>query len=570
MTTLEQLLEKYQTQFDIVDVVSLDDWYSLADYERPKWLRKKIEAVYQSCYELNQRIVFTLTQGDEYLKETDSAGVILTTLQELLNQIDISNFFVVILTNSHESMKSAELHLKQISTDSVPVNFEYFDSDGIMVKRIASQKNNLGYNYNSTRPLKIEIEDLTDRQKQLLLESKNFCIYPWIHMYVEPNGRVFPCCGSTYDDASTLGNTNQSSLKEIWNSDRMRQLRNNMLNDCSSKTCERCYEQEQAGFFSMRNSGNKHHGHHINLVDNTKPDGTVDNFSMLYWDVRFSNLCNLRCRSCGPSFSSSWYQDQLKLAPDYAKNHKALIFAGKYETDLWEQLIEHMDHVEQIYFAGGEPIMMDEHYRILEELERRKKFNVRLIYNTNFTQIRLKDRTVFDYWKKFDSVSIGASLDASFEHGEYIRKGTVWEDVEQNRRLMMEVCPKVDFYVSATLSILNAWHLPDFHRDWTDRGLISAKDFNINIVTNPEHYRLDIAPFEYKQQLQTKYQQHLAWLTPQDSLRRASNGYQSAINFMMSNDNSRLINKFWQKTHELDTIRNETWADSIPELAALK
>jgi len=320
----------------------------------------------------------------------------------------------------------------------------------------------------------------------------------------------------------------------------------------------------------MRNSANKHHGHHINLVDNTKSDGTVDNFSMLYWDVRFSNLCNLKCRSCGPSFSSSWYQDQLKLAPDYAKNHKALIFAGKYETDLWEQLIEHMDHVEQIYFAGGEPIMMDEHYRILEELERRKKFNVRLIYNTNFTQIRLKDRTVFDYWKKFDSVSIGASLDASFEHGEYIRKGTVWEDVEQNRRLMMQVCPQVDFYVSATLSILNAWHLPDFHRDWADRGLISAKDFNINIVTNPEHYRLDIAPAEYKQRLQEKYQQHLAWLTPQDSLRRASNGYQSAINFMMSNDNSQLINKFWQKTNQLDAIRNEIWSDSIPELAALK
>lgn len=570
MTTLEQLLEKYQKQFDVVDVVSLDDWYSFADYEKPKWLRKKIESAYQSCYELDQRIVFTLTQGDEYLKETDSVGIILTSLQELLNQIDISNFFVVVLTNNHESMKSAALHMKQISTDSVPVNFEYFDSNDVVVKRIASQKNNLGYNYNSTRPLKIEIEDLTDRQKQLLLESKNFCIYPWIHMYVEPNGRVFPCCGATYDDSSKLGNTNQSSLKEIWNSGQMRQLRNNMLNDCSSESCQRCYEQEQAGFFSMRNSGNKHHGHHINLVDNTNSDGTVDNFSMLYWDVRFSNLCNLKCRSCGPSFSSSWYQDQLKLAPDYAKNHKALIFAGKYETDLWEQLIEHMDHVEQIYFAGGEPIMMDEHYRILEELERRKKFNVRLIYNTNFTQIKLKDRTVFDYWKKFDSVSIGASLDASFAHGEYIRKGTVWQDVEQNRRLMMQVCPQVDFYVSATLSVLNAWHLPDFHRDWTDRGLISARDFNINIVTNPEHYRLDIAPAEYKQQLQTKYQQHLAWLTPQDSLRRASNGYQSAINFMMSNDNSQLINKFWQKTNQLDAIRNETWSDFIPELAALK
>ena len=260
----------------------------------------------------------------------------------------------------------------------------------------------------------------------------------------------------------------------------------------------------------------------------------------------------------------------MKLAPDYAKNHKALIFAGKYETDLWEQLLEHIDHVEQIYFAGGEPIMMDEHYRILEELERRGKFNVRLIYNTNFTQIKLKDRTVFDYWKKFDSVAIGASLDDSHARGEYIRKGTKWQEVEDNRRLMMEICPKVDFYISATLSILNAWHLPDFHRDWTERGLIKAQDFNVNIVTDPQHYRLDIAPMAYKQELQTKYQQHLAWLTPQDHLRRASNGYQSAIKFMMATDNTALLDLFWNKTNQLDSIRNENCLDVIPELIALK
>jgi radical SAM protein with 4Fe4S-binding SPASM domain len=570
MNTLEQLLKKYQDTFDIVGVVNLDDWYSLADYERAVWLRKQIELLYSPFYEKNQRIVFTLTQGDEYHKPSDHSGVILNTLQELLNQVDISNFFVVVLTTDVKIMKDAQIYLAKNSTDPVPITFDYFTSPtATNTKKIANNKNNLGYNYNSTRPLKVEIDELTDRQKHLLLNSKEFCIYPWIHLYVEPNGSVFPCCGSTYNESSKLGNTNQNSLKEIWNSERMKQIRKNMLNDQPTESCRRCYEQEQSGFFSMRNSGNKHHGHHIQLVDKTSVDGSLDDFSMLYWDVRFSNLCNLRCRSCGPSFSSSWYQDQLKLAPDYAKNHKALIFAGKYETDLWEQLIEHIDHVEQIYFAGGEPIMMDEHYRILEELERRNKFNVRLIYNTNFTQIRLKDRTVFDYWKKFNSVSIGASLDGSFHHGEYIRKGTDWSEVEQNRILMQQVCPQVDFYVSATLSILNAWHLPDFHRDWTDRGLIAAKDFNINIVTDPDHYRLDIAPAKYKQELQTKYQQHLAWLTPQDSLRRASNGYQSAINFMMSTDNSHLIQKFWNKTHELDAIRNEHCLQVIPELQAL-
>jgi radical SAM protein with 4Fe4S-binding SPASM domain len=570
--TLTQLIQQYQQQYEIINIINLDDWYSFDFYEQSTWLRTKIEAAYRASYDNNQRIIFTLTQGDEYLASENQLGNILTALQETLNQVDISNFFVILLVPNTDDMLLASTAINQISTDPTPIFFDYFEvgAQHAVTKKIVSQKNNVGYNYNSPRPLKISIEDLTKTQKHLLLESREFCIYPWIHMYVEPSGRVFPCCGTNYNDSSAVGNTNQTTLLNIWNSDNMRQLRLNMLNNTPTESCNRCYEQERAGFFSMRNSANKHHGHHINLVDNTKEDGTVEKFSMIYWDVRFSNLCNLRCRSCGPSFSSSWYQDQLKLAPDYSNDHKALIFAGKYETDLWEQLIDHIDHVEQIYFAGGEPIMMDEHYRILEELERRKKFNVRLIYNTNFTQIKLKDRTVFDYWKKFDSVSVGASLDDSFERGEYIRKGTNWADVEQNRTLMLEICPHVDFYISATLSILNAWHLPDFHKDWTERGLIAAKDFNINILTDPSHYRLDIAPTAYKQSLKTKYQQHIAWLTPNDSLRRASNGYQSAINFMMATDNTHLLDEFWKKTHQLDTIRNENCLDVIPELKLIK
>lgn len=567
--TLEQLIEKYQHDYELIDVVNLDDWYARSPVERPEWLRTRLHQCYRPAYQDNQRVLFTLSQGDEYASESALAGVILTTLQEQLNQVDISNFFVVVLTNTPNQIEPARAAIAAISTDPVPINIEYFDGN-LDKKRITSDRRNLGYNYNSLRPLKIGIEQLTQTQQQLLLENKNFCMYPWVHMFVEPSGQVYPCCGAVYRDFSVLGSTHKNTLEEIWNARPMQDLRLRMINDQPSKSCNRCYEQEASGFFSMRNSANKHHGHHVGRVDATQADGTLDDFNMIYWDVRFSNLCNLRCRSCGPSFSSSWYQDQLQIAPDYSNNHKALIFAGKYETDLWEQLIKHIDHVEQIYFAGGEPLMMDEHYRILEELERRGRFDVRLIYNTNFTQTKLKDRLVFDYWRKFDSVSVGASLDAMGARGEYIRKGTDWQEVEENRRLMMELCPKVDFYVSATLSILNAWHLPDFHRDWCERGLLEPKDFNINILTDPEHYRMDIAPQSYKQEIERRYRTHLAWLTPQDSLRRASNGYESAIAYMNAQDNSQLLEKFWSKTNQMDAIRNESLLDIIPELKALK
>jgi len=344
----------------------------------------------------------------------------------------------------------------------------------------------------------------------------------------------------------------------------MQQLRADMLSETPNPACGRCYEQEQSGFFSGRKSANKHHGHHIKKLDENP-------FEMTYWDIRFSNLCNLKCRSCGHIFSSQWYQDQAKLAGGNWKDHNQVLnYAGRTETDMWEQLLPHMDHVEQIYFAGGEPLLMEEHYRILDELVRRGRFDVRLIYNTNFTHTDLKGNSVFEYWSRFDSVAVGASLDGSGPHAEYIRKGTDWAVVEQNRRDMLRVCPEVDFYISPTLSIMNAWHLPDFHRDWVERGLIQPQDLNVNILQDPAHMRIDIAPIKYKQRLRIKYEEHLDWLRDKDPLQRASVGFESAIKFMMATDNTHLIDTFWRKTHELDSIRSEQVLDIIPEMAALQ
>jgi hypothetical protein len=195
---------------------------------------------------------------------------------------------------------------------------------------------------------------------------------------------------------------------------------------------------------------------------------------------------------------------------------------------------------------------------------------VRLIYNTNFTQVKLKDRYVFDYWRRFESVAVGASLDAMGPRAEYIRKGTDWSVVEQNRIKMLEICPEVDFYISPTLSIMNALHLPDFHRDWVDRGLLQPKDLNVNVLQDPAHYRVDIAPPTYKQKIRDRINEHLDWLRPQDVLNRATQGFESALNFMDATDNSSLLLKFWQKTEQLDDIRSERLLDAIPELTALR
>ena len=266
---------------------------------------------------------------------------------------------------------------------------------------------------------------------------------------------------------------------------------------------------------------------------------------MKYWDIRFSNICNFACRSCGTWFSSNWYEDHIKITGG-PPNHAKIIKVGRSADDMFQQVLDEIEHSEQFYFAGGEPLIMEEHYRILKELDRRKMYHVRLIYNTNFSRLKFKDMDVLELWNKFESVSIGASLDAEGERGEFLRKGTIWKNTLANRKRMMEVCPQVDFYVSATVSLPNALHVVDFHKSWVEKGLIQPQDFNFNLLQSPTWQRIDILPKEYKQQVKEKYEEHIKWLKPLDSLTRATKGFESALDWLYKRDLPQHLDRFFE------------------------
>ena len=419
----------------------------------------------------------------------------------------------------------------------------------------------MAYEYGAKEPEKLKIKDMTPREKELLIESDSFCMLPWMHLHAFPDGRAYPCCFAF--DKLHVGNVNEQSMEEVFNGDKMKQMRLNMLANKKSRECVKCYDQEDSGFFSLRLSSNKHFGHNISMTENTKPDGTAD-FIIKYWDIRFSNLCNMACRSCGTWFSSNWYEDHKKLtgAPP---NHAKIMKAGRSSNDIWDQLLKQFDHVEQFYFAGGEPIIMEEHLRILKELDKRKMYHVRLIYNTNFSKSKFKGTDIFELWNKFDSVSIGASLDAEGPRAELMRKGTVWEETVANRKRMLEVCPQVDFYISATVGLSNCLHVTDFHKNWVEQGLIKPQDFNFNLLQYPLWQRMDLLPQEEKIRVTEKYKEHMEWLKSQDHLTRASKGFESALDWMNKKDMSKHMPTFVNETRKYDKIRDENFTDVFPE-----
>ena len=275
--TLEEKVAEYKNKFDVLDVVDLDHWHELKIYQRESWLHDTLQLLYRDSYANNQRILFKLTR-------CKNIAVILERLQHWLFKVDISMFFAVVLSNDSNITKHWQFE------SAVPtITFDVYQSEQTIVDQAVTT-----YQYNSTDL--VRSIDLTDREQFLLIESKTFCMYPWIHLHAYPTGEAYPCCHAEMG-IGLIGNCRNNTLEEIWNSDKQKRLRQDMLNETFNSTCGRCYEQEDNGFFSGRRSANKHHGHNIHRVAHTKPDGTLDQFEMTYWDIRFSNLCNLKCRS---------------------------------------------------------------------------------------------------------------------------------------------------------------------------------------------------------------------------------------------------------------------------------
>ena len=430
-----------------------------------------------------------------------------------------------------------------------------------------------GYDYNARAPYFIERSELTEEEYRKLTHSDTFCMLPWMHMHAFPDGRVYPCCLAEY--FHPVGDLRKNTMREVWNQSKYKAMRVNMLADKPCVECTKCYEQERHGAFSMRNDANRNYGHMIKEVNQTHEDGTHDEFKIRYWDVRFSNLCNFRCRSCGPIFSSNWYNDHVKLynrKPDVlGRDMDRVEYAAGDEDSMERQMVEHVPYLEQVYFAGGEPLIMKEHYTLLEKLIEAGKTDIRLQYNTNFSELAFKDKHVFEYWRHFKNVSVGASLDGMDAQAELIRKGADWRQTVDNRERMMREVPHVDFYVSSTVSSMNVLHVLKFHKEWTRLGLIKAKDWNINLCQSPDWYRPDIFPTWFKEQkIYPAYEEHIAWLAPQDSLRRATTGYQSLVSLMKANDASSHWPRFVEECAKLDSVRGEDFWATFPEFNKLK
>ena len=148
-----------------------------------------------------------------------------------------------------------------------------------------------------------------------------------------------------------------------------------------------------------------------------------------------------------------------------------------------DQLIPHLDTIEEVYFAGGEALITPQHYEILDYWISKGHTDVKLRYTTNFSNLKYKSKSIIDYWKKFKDVRIAASLDTFGERAEYSRKGTEWDKIISNRNIMLKECPDVYFEITPTVSIFSIHSLFEFHKSWVEQGLLDINNIRVNVET---------------------------------------------------------------------------------------
>lgn len=409
-------------------------------------------------------------------------------------------------------------------------------------------------------------------QSERALNSKTFCMYPWIHQYVGPMGDVKPCCA--YLQEQSIGDFKKNTLKEIWNNTETKQMRLDMLNGIEIPGCEKCNSRNELSLNERNEINRRFFSSNIDLINSTKDDGTVETHELQYIDARFNNLCNLKCRTCGPRFSTAWHEDHVKSKqPDDQRpdpNKEAFQFPGKTETQLLDEIIPHLPYAKHIYFAGGEPLMQSEHYDVLEELIRiGHTDNLTIVYNTNFTNLKLGKRSVLDLWPKFKNINVNASLDGNHKRAEYWRKGTKWDTIVSNRKELIEKCPNVKFLISFTLSWPNAHNLTEFHKEWVELGLIGINDIMTNLLDYPVCYSLKNLPLWKKNILEEQFLDQIEWLKENKSHPFTIGRYEDAIKFMYSvetgNDFAYHGELFDHLTTFYDKIRDENFWEVFPE-----
>ena len=459
------------------------------------------------------------------------------------------------------------------------------------------------------------VNKITEWQEKIEIASgsKTFCVLPWIHFATRPNGDMRLCCSANASGAGdnhTVGlvknekgqpaNFGRETPMSAWNNEYMKDVRLTMLEGKIPASCSKCIAEESRGVASKRiwETGSwMEDGIDVEeLIKQTEEDGTVPE-KLVYLDLRLGHTCNLKCVMCSPHDSSKWVSDHKKIYPLFqAKELKEQMQWDRKDfnnfwhenPDFWKEMYAQIPNLKQVYFAGGEPLMIREHKWFLEEIIRQGYADKILIrYNTNGL---LVDDEIIELWKKFKKVKVGFSIDAVGDRNYYIRYPSDWDTIERNLHKLDNTPDNIQVSIATAIQILNIKHLADFAK-WkitqnfkkvnlenTVGGIQAGGGIvNMHLLYIPTFLSIRLLPAEDKAEVRKTFAELATWLYEnyrQDEDFWKYNPYgwkrwQAVLDFMDAEDHTSQLPAFNEYISRLDTLRGTQFELIFPELSHL-
>ena len=391
------------------------------------------------------------------------------------------------------------------------------------------------------------------------MNSKTFCVLPFMHLATNASGNYRICCNSTpgknqiLDEQGKSMNLARHDIEDVWNSEFYQAIRKQLLNNERPEICQRCFSEEDAGVKSSRQSFNE--GWYREDVDTSIVQSKMD---IRYIDLRLGNLCNLTCRMCNPYASSQWIKEwndvveTAELVPNEKLDQSETERLSKMDwfenQKVWDNIAKIADSIEEIYLTGGEPTLAVKQYDLFEYLHSNNlSKKIRLKYNTNLTNI---PDEMLTHWKKFKTIKINASIDAVGELDRYVRYPSAWSKIEENFKKLREL-DNVRLQIHSTIQTYNILDLDKLYK-WADS--IEFSDVYLNILNHPKCLNIKVLPSEIKNQVEKK----LAPYMDRPKVKQM-------IDYMNSEDWYQTHWKeFMAYTNKLDESRNENILEVVP------
>lgn len=316
--------------------------------------------------------------------------------------------------------------------------------------------------------------------------SPTICSFPFSHTDIEPSGEIKYCCASIdgchTDKAGKIYNVNTHTLTEAWNSDKLKKLRLSLIAGEKPAACRTCWDSEAATNSSVRfNAASRIPISTIqDRIDEAAANEGYLSKQAFDYQVAAGNLCNLACKMCNPTYSTTFGKFFSKFVDSPSKLNFTPTSKQQFNSDVnfntvfnWPSTIgmekvfeDHINSIRTLYVTGGEPTLLKENIDFFDKLsELSHRDQIKVWPNTNCTNI---NQRLLDVLGKFQIIEFNLSLDGLGDIAYIQRTPSDWPSIEANvDRLMkwqlqqLALSKQVHLNVITTLTSLNFHHVMD-------------------------------------------------------------------------------------------------------------